>query len=159
MRIGIGNALARIACTEAPPDVVAEVNITGLSPASTVILNINGSAIEIGEDTVVIHGSSVIANIEDALAVTGILTSADQRCIIDSGFGKRSFGIIVDVSIVFAGIPTVTYGAGPRDPEDAHGHRADERITLDDLRRATRIIAAALVELLPAGARNAGRKS
>ncbi|WP_372072871.1 M20/M25/M40 family metallo-hydrolase [Tistrella mobilis] len=58
-----------------------------------------------------------------------------------------------------AGIPTVTYGAGPRDPEDAHGHRADERITLDDLRRATRIIAAALVELLPAGARNAGRKS
>ena len=108
LRIGIGNAFARFACTEAPPDVVAEVNITGLSPASTVILNINGPAIEIGEDTVVIHGSSVIANVEYAFAVTGILTSADQRCIIDSGFGKRSFGIIVDVSIVFTGISTVT---------------------------------------------------
>ena len=46
LRIGIGNALARIACTEAPPDIVAEVNITGLSPASTVILNINGLELE-----------------------------------------------------------------------------------------------------------------
>lgn len=49
-----------------------------------------------------------------------------------------------------AGIPTVTYSAGPRDQHGAHGHRADERIDLDDLRRATRIIAAALVELLSA---------
>lgn len=55
-----------------------------------------------------------------------------------------------------AGIPTVTYGAGLRDTEDAHGHRADERIALDDLRRATRVIAAALVELLPAGVETKG---
>ena len=47
-----------------------------------------------------------------------------------------------------AGIPIVLYGAGPRSIEDANAHRADERLKLDDLHKATHVIALALAELL-----------
>jgi acetylornithine deacetylase/succinyl-diaminopimelate desuccinylase family protein len=49
-----------------------------------------------------------------------------------------------------AGIPTVLYGAGPRSPLEANAHRADERLRLDDLRRATKIVALAIADLLEA---------
>jgi len=47
-----------------------------------------------------------------------------------------------------AGIPTVLYGAGPRTLEEANGHRADENLQLDDLYKATEVIALSLLELL-----------
>ncbi len=47
-----------------------------------------------------------------------------------------------------AGIPTVMYGAGPRTLLEANGHRADERLPLTTLGKATRVIAAALCSLL-----------
>ncbi len=47
-----------------------------------------------------------------------------------------------------AGIPTIMYGAGPYSYLDANGHRADERVRLDDLRHATHIIANSLYTLL-----------
>ena len=47
-----------------------------------------------------------------------------------------------------AGIPIVLYGAGPRDIETANAHRADERLALPDLHRATLVIALTLTELL-----------
>ncbi len=47
-----------------------------------------------------------------------------------------------------AGVPIVLYGAGPRSIEDANAHRADERLPLEDLYRATETIAATLAELL-----------
>jgi acetylornithine deacetylase/succinyl-diaminopimelate desuccinylase-like protein len=47
-----------------------------------------------------------------------------------------------------AGIPTVLYGAGPRTLAEANGHAADEKLHLEDLRRATKTVAAALVDLL-----------
>ena len=47
-----------------------------------------------------------------------------------------------------AGIPTVLYGAGPRTLAEANGHRADERLRLADLHRATEVIALALADLL-----------
>ncbi|MBV1829177.1 M20/M25/M40 family metallo-hydrolase [Komagataeibacter melomenusus] len=43
-----------------------------------------------------------------------------------------------------AGCPTVLYGAGPRKLQDANGHRADEHVMLDDLKRATLIVAESL---------------
>ncbi|MSQ54102.1 MAG: M20/M25/M40 family metallo-hydrolase [Betaproteobacteria bacterium] len=49
-----------------------------------------------------------------------------------------------------AGIPTVLYGAGPRTLEEANGHRADENLLLDDLHRATEVVALALADLLEA---------
>jgi succinyl-diaminopimelate desuccinylase len=49
-----------------------------------------------------------------------------------------------------AGVPTVLYGAGPRSLLDANAHRADERLKLDDLFKATKIVALALADLLNA---------
>jgi acetylornithine deacetylase/succinyl-diaminopimelate desuccinylase-like protein len=47
-----------------------------------------------------------------------------------------------------AGIPTILYGAGPRSLLEANGHRADEKLVLEDLRKATRTVARAVAELL-----------
>jgi acetylornithine deacetylase/succinyl-diaminopimelate desuccinylase family protein len=46
------------------------------------------------------------------------------------------------------GIPGVIYGAGPRTVLESHAKRADERLDLEDLRRATKVIARALHDLL-----------
>ncbi len=48
------------------------------------------------------------------------------------------------------GIPGVIYGAGPRTVRESHAKRADERIDLQDLRRATKVMARVLADLLPA---------
>ncbi len=47
-----------------------------------------------------------------------------------------------------AGIPGVIYGAGPRSVLESHAKRADERLDLEDLRRATKVIARTLRDLL-----------
>ena len=47
-----------------------------------------------------------------------------------------------------AGIPGVIYGAGPRTVLESNAKRADEHLVLDDLRRATKVIARTLKELL-----------
>ena len=47
-----------------------------------------------------------------------------------------------------AGIPGVIYGAGPRTVLESHAKRADERLELADLRRATQVIARTLADLL-----------
>jgi acetylornithine deacetylase/succinyl-diaminopimelate desuccinylase family protein len=47
-----------------------------------------------------------------------------------------------------AGIPGVIYGAGPRTVLESHAKRADERLELEDLRRATKVVARALRDLL-----------
>ena len=47
-----------------------------------------------------------------------------------------------------AGIPGVIYGAGPRTVLESHAKRADERLDLQDLRRATKVVARALFDLL-----------
>ncbi|HEY0835825.1 MAG TPA: M20/M25/M40 family metallo-hydrolase [Azospirillum sp.] len=47
-----------------------------------------------------------------------------------------------------AGVPIALYGAGPRTIEEANAHRADERLPLSDLHKATEVVALALFELL-----------
>ncbi len=47
-----------------------------------------------------------------------------------------------------AGVPIVLYGAGPRTITEANAHRADERLPLEDLRKATKVVALALADLL-----------
>ena len=47
-----------------------------------------------------------------------------------------------------AGIPTVLYGAGPRSLDEAGVHKADEHVRLDDLLKATKVIAFSLIDLL-----------
>ena len=47
-----------------------------------------------------------------------------------------------------AGVPIVLYGAGPHTIEEANAHRADERLPLADLYKATEVVALTLAELL-----------
>lgn len=47
-----------------------------------------------------------------------------------------------------AGIPGVIYGAGPRTVLESNAKRADERLDLQDLRGATKVIARTLLDLL-----------
>ncbi|MDP2407495.1 M20/M25/M40 family metallo-hydrolase [Hydrogenophaga sp.] len=48
------------------------------------------------------------------------------------------------------GIPGVIYGAGPRTVRESNAKRADENLVLEDLRRATKVIARTLLDLLKA---------
>jgi succinyl-diaminopimelate desuccinylase len=48
------------------------------------------------------------------------------------------------------GIPGVIYGAGPRTVRESNAKRADENLLLEDLRRATKVIARTLLDLLQA---------
>ncbi len=49
-----------------------------------------------------------------------------------------------------AGVPIALYGAGPRSIEEANAHRADERLSLADLYKATEVVALTLADLLGA---------
>jgi succinyl-diaminopimelate desuccinylase len=46
------------------------------------------------------------------------------------------------------GIPGVIYGAGPRTVRESNAKRADEHIVLEDLRRATKVVARTLLDVL-----------
>ena len=46
------------------------------------------------------------------------------------------------------GVPTVMYGAGPRTVMESGAKQADEHIVLDDLQRATRVVASLLADVL-----------
>jgi succinyl-diaminopimelate desuccinylase len=46
------------------------------------------------------------------------------------------------------GIPAVLYGAGPRTVLESHAKQADERLLLEDLRRATKVVALTLLDFL-----------
>jgi len=46
------------------------------------------------------------------------------------------------------GIPGVIYGAGPRTVLESHAKRADERLHLEDLRKATKVISRTILDLL-----------
>ncbi|MBP2312870.1 M20/M25/M40 family metallo-hydrolase [Azospirillum soli] len=50
-----------------------------------------------------------------------------------------------------AGVPIVLFGAGPHTIEEANAHRADERLPLSDLFKATEVVALSLFDLLKAG--------
>lgn len=47
-----------------------------------------------------------------------------------------------------AGVPVVLYGAGPRTVEESRAKQPDERLDLEDLRRATKVIARTCLDLL-----------
>ncbi|KQV58112.1 peptidase M20 [Pelomonas sp. Root1217] len=57
--------------------------------------------------------------------------------------------LYTDVRLYTAhGIPAAIYGAGPRTVLESNAKRADEHLVLDDLKRATQVVARALAELL-----------
>lgn len=57
--------------------------------------------------------------------------------------------LYTDVRLYSAkGIPAVIYGAGPRTVFESNAKRADEHLVLEDLRRATKVVARSLLDLL-----------
>ncbi|MDE2400850.1 MAG: M20/M25/M40 family metallo-hydrolase [Burkholderiales bacterium] len=57
--------------------------------------------------------------------------------------------LYTDVRLYCAhGIPAVIYGAGPRTVLESNAKRADEHLVLDDLRKATKVVARTLLDLL-----------
>ncbi|RFP22694.1 M20/M25/M40 family metallo-hydrolase [Duganella sp. BJB488] len=50
------------------------------------------------------------------------------------------------------GIPAVLYGAGPRTVPESNAKRGDEHLVLEDLRRATKVVAMTLLDFLQADA-------
>ncbi|RZL01738.1 MAG: M20/M25/M40 family metallo-hydrolase [Rubrivivax sp.] len=57
--------------------------------------------------------------------------------------------LYTDVRLYCAqGIPAVIYGAGPRTVLESNAKRADEHLVLDDLRKATKVIARTLLDVL-----------
>jgi len=62
---------------------------------------------------------------------------------------ERGTPLYTDVRLYAArGIAAVIYGAGPRTILESNAKRADENLALDDLRRATKVVARSLLDLL-----------
>lgn len=76
---------------------------------------------------------------------------ANARAVLGEDIQAHGVPIYTDARhYSAAGIPTVLYGAGPRTLEEANGHRADEKLKLDDLYKATEVVASSLLDLLAA---------
>ncbi len=96
----------------------------------------------------------LMAHAMKPLAGNAPLVNAIQR------HGSQIFGepipamgtpLYTDVRLyVEKGIPGVIYGAGPRTVLESHAKRADERLNLEDLRKATKVISRTLLDLLHA---------
>ncbi|MGF1619774.1 MAG: M20/M25/M40 family metallo-hydrolase [Rhodomicrobiaceae bacterium] len=69
--------------------------------------------------------------------------------ILGETVGEKGVPIYTDARLYTAKcIPTVLYGAGPKTLLEANGHRADEKLRLNDLYLATRVVALSLADLL-----------
>ncbi|MFT7721686.1 MAG: M20/M25/M40 family metallo-hydrolase [Roseateles sp.] len=73
------------------------------------------------------------------------------RAVFGEDIPTSGTPLYTDVRLYTAhGIPAAIYGAGPRTVLESNAKRADEHLVLDDLRRATQVVARALAELLGA---------
>jgi len=94
----------------------------------------------------------LLANAMTPLLGNQPLVEAIQRNA-EAVFGARPPAVgtplYTDVRLyVERGIPGVIYGAGPRTVLESHAKRNDERVDLQDLRRATKVVARTLADLL-----------
>ena len=122
----IRDTIARAAASYAPPrgrgDIRVQVRRLLLANAMTPLPG-NAPLVE----AIQRHGAAVLG---DKPAAVGTPLYTDVRLYVARG------------------IPGVIYGAGPRTVLESHAKRADERLSLDDLRRATKVVARALADLL-----------
>ena len=71
------------------------------------------------------------------------------QTVFGQAIPERGTPLYTDVRLYAeAGIPGVIYGAGPRTLLESNAKRADEQLVLEDLRRATKVVARTLHELL-----------
>ncbi len=106
------------------------------------------------------QSTGVTVDVQRILLARALQPLAGNKSLVDAlqKHGQAVFGepipalgtpLYTDVRIFCeAGIPGVIYGAGPRTVLESHAKRADERLALDDLRRATKVIARSLSDLL-----------
>lgn len=102
----------------------------------------------------------ISVEIKKLLLANSLKPMAGNKPLVDAiqQHGKAVFGqdipamgtpLYTDVRLYGeAGIPGVIYGAGPRTVLESHAKRADERLELEDLRRATKVVARTLFDLL-----------
>jgi succinyl-diaminopimelate desuccinylase len=106
------------------------------------------------------HTSGITVEVKRILLAHALRPLAGNQPLVNAiqQHGKAVFGeeipalgtpLYTDVRLFCeVGIPGVIYGAGPRTVLESHAKRADERLDLHDLRRATKVIARALSDLL-----------
>ena len=94
----------------------------------------------------------LLAHSLQALPGNAPLVAALQRhgeAVFGEPIPTKGTPLYTDVRLYCAqGIPAVIYGAGPRTVFESNAKRADEHLVLEDLRRATQVVARALAELL-----------
>jgi acetylornithine deacetylase/succinyl-diaminopimelate desuccinylase family protein len=94
----------------------------------------------------------LLANAMKPLSGNQPLVDAIQKhgkAVFDEDIPALGTPLYTDVRLFCeAGIPGVIYGAGPRTVLESNAKRADENLALEDLRRATKVIARALSDLL-----------
>jgi succinyl-diaminopimelate desuccinylase len=105
-------------------------------------------------------GAGITVDIKRLLLANSMRPLAGNKPLVDAiqKHGQAVFGepvkamgtpLYTDVRLYGeAGIPGVIYGAGPRTVLESHAKRSDERVVLEDLRRATKVIARTLSDLL-----------
>ena len=103
---------------------------------------------------------AVRVDIKRLLLANAMTPLAGNKPLVDAiqTHGEAVFGekpaavgtpLYTDVRLyVERGIPGVIYGAGPRTVLESHAKRSDERLELEDLRRATKVVARSLADWL-----------
>ncbi|HRH17125.1 MAG TPA: M20/M25/M40 family metallo-hydrolase [Aquabacterium sp.] len=71
------------------------------------------------------------------------------QAVLGHPLPEKGTPLYTDVRLYCAqGIPAVIYGAGPRTVLESNAKRADEHLVLDDLRKATKVVARTLLDVL-----------
>ena len=106
------------------------------------------------------ESTGITVDIKRMLLANSMQPLAGNKPLVDAiqKHGQQVFGepikamgtpLYTDVRLYGeAGIPGVIYGAGPRTVLESHAKRNDERLQLEDLRGATKVIARTLADLL-----------
>ncbi|MBL8334522.1 MAG: M20/M25/M40 family metallo-hydrolase [Rubrivivax sp.] len=113
-------------------------------------------------ESTVAGSPGIRVEIRRLLMAQSLKAQATNRALVDAlqRHGQAVFGepiptsgtpLYTDVRLYgAAGVAAVIYGAGPRTVLESNAKRADEHLVLDDLRRATQVVARTLFDLLHA---------
>jgi succinyl-diaminopimelate desuccinylase len=107
-------------------------------------------------------GAVISVDIKRLLLANALQPLAGNKPLVDAlqKHGREVFGediptsgtpLYTDVRLYGeAGVPAAIYGAGPQTVFESNAKRADEHLVLEDLRRATKVVARSLFDLLSA---------
>ena len=147
-----GKVMLKIDRRMIPEENPAEVEANIRAVIAKAIADFNTKGGYTGED-------AVHVDIKRLLLANSMTPLATNKPLVDAiqSHGEAVFGekppavgtpLYTDVRLyVERGIPGVIYGAGPRTVLESHAKRSDERLVLEDLRRATKVVARSLVDL------------